>query len=113
MEFDLTDTACRDCGVSMRDERYVVTDETWRQSGLGERDGFLCLGCLEARLGRRPENADFVWTPLNVIALWTGSERLKDRLNASAEARRPSAFARDSSAQDRMGGWTLRHRRRR
>jgi hypothetical protein len=53
MEFELTNFACRDCGVSTRNERYMVTDEIWHQSTLGKRDGLLCLGCLETRLGRR------------------------------------------------------------
>jgi hypothetical protein len=79
MEFDF---ACHDCGADTCNERYMVTDEIWRQSGLGVRDGLLCVGCLGTRLGRQLALTDFLWMPLNVTALWTGSERLKDRLGA-------------------------------
>jgi hypothetical protein len=82
MKSDLIDNTCHDCGVDARNERYMVIDETWRQSGLGPHDGVLCVGCLETRLGRQLKYADFTWMPLNITARWTGSERLKDRLGA-------------------------------
>jgi hypothetical protein len=82
MKCDLIDNTCHDCGVDARNERYMVIDETWRQSGLGPHGGVLCVGCLETRLGRRLTQTDFMWIPINVTALWLGSERLKDRLNA-------------------------------
>jgi hypothetical protein len=78
----MIDWACRDCGASTHAERYIVKDETWRQSALDYRSGMLCVGCLEARLGRKLARGDFIFTPLNIEALWFGSERLRDRLDA-------------------------------
>jgi hypothetical protein len=40
-------------------EFYWVKDEVWSAAGMGELDGSLCVGCLEARLGRRLRRKDF------------------------------------------------------
>jgi hypothetical protein len=39
---------------------YMLADELWAQTGLGPLDGQLCLDCLEARLGRRVDDRDFM-----------------------------------------------------
>lgn len=61
--------ACLDCKVNTGDieEYYMVTEHVWRQTGLGTHDGMLCIGCLEARIGRRLVNVDFLHAPVNVI----------------------------------------------
>ncbi len=41
---------------------------------------FLCVGCLEERLGRRLTSYDFTDAPLNAIALAVSTDRLVDRL---------------------------------
>jgi hypothetical protein len=41
----------------------MVTDEVWAQAA-GE-NGWLCVGCLEDRLGRELEPADFTQLPVN------------------------------------------------
>jgi hypothetical protein len=73
---------CHDCGVDVVEigESYMVTGRTWRQGGLAPDGGRLCVGCLEARLGRRLQLRDFLWAPINIDALLFGSERLRDRL---------------------------------
>jgi hypothetical protein len=69
---------CKDCGMDTEpwpprrgtQEHYVVKDDVWRQAGMpsGERDpddlsirggGFLCVGCIEKRLGRLLTLDDF------------------------------------------------------
>ena len=52
-------------------EWYMVHDRVWAAAGmdtgtipLGGR-GFLCVGCLEARLGRRLRRRDFIDAPVN------------------------------------------------
>ena len=39
---------CRDCVGEA--QGYMVLDSVWRAAGLAERDGWVCLDCLEARL---------------------------------------------------------------
>ena len=51
---------CNDCGVNVvtAGEFYMLNDEIWEdQLGLGWDDN-LCIGCLEARLGRKVCFAD-------------------------------------------------------
>ena len=62
---------CIDCGVSTRSpwERYMVKDEVWERA-VPEDDPskffmFLCVGCLEGRLGRTLTRADFTDASLN------------------------------------------------
>jgi hypothetical protein len=82
---------CKDCGMDTEpwpprrgtQEHYLVKDEVWQKVGmpLGRRDpdtcairgggGFLCVGCIEKRLGRLLTIDDF--TPLTVPLL-RGSE---------------------------------------
>jgi len=60
----------------------MVLDAVWL-SAHPDDFGNLCVGCLEARLGRRLTPRDFSWCPLNVgAALGDGSARLRDRLGA-------------------------------
>ena len=76
---------CLDCRVDTieADEYYRVRDDVWR--GAAPEDAptiaiFLCIGCLEARIGRRLVPADFVDVPVNrPPGLF--SARLLDRLD--------------------------------
>jgi hypothetical protein len=76
--------ACLDCRVDTRsgtgiDEYYAVHDEVWAATGLAPRDGMLCIGCLERRIGRELELKDFdMDAPINHGG--GGSERLQSRL---------------------------------
>ena len=56
---------CVDCHASIRDEFYMVHDSVWRKARMGEFAGFLCVGCLEKRIGRRLRPADFTDCPMN------------------------------------------------
>ena len=72
---------CVDCGVdtSAIDEWYVVRDELWVAAN-SSRDGVLCVGCLEERLGRRLSRSDFTSCEVNENPGWRRSSRLTNRL---------------------------------
>lgn len=64
-------TVCVDCGTEClptdqrRAEWYMVTDHVWAAADMDEFDGCLCIGCLEARIGRPLTATDFTDVPLN------------------------------------------------
>ena len=74
------DWSCDDCKVNTQREYYMVWDGIWEEFGCGE--GLLCVGCLEARLGRKLDKYDFNKYPINDVNLWDKSDRLKDRLTS-------------------------------
>ena len=61
----------------MINEYYSVHDAIWDAAGMQRDDGMLCVGCLEARLGRQLTHADFDDAPINTFDC---SPRLRDRL---------------------------------
>jgi hypothetical protein len=71
---------CVDCGVHTGDthEYFVVLDEVWHASGAV--DGMLCIGCIEARLGRMLKPEDFKAMPVNDMMTGPASFR-SARLN--------------------------------
>lgn len=80
----MIDWSCLDCQSDTQDilEYYMVHDDLWESTGLGLGDGLLCIGCLECRLGRELQSADFTDAPLNDSDFpWPKSDRLRDRLN--------------------------------
>lgn len=81
-------TACGDCGadVTPYDEEgrlvagasqwYMVTDSVWHAaSSAGDEPQYLCLDCLERRLGRPLRPEDFAEFPINEPS-WTHVPRL-------------------------------------
>ena len=89
------DAPCHDCGTGtlsvepgVPTEYYVVHDHVW-EAARAPAVGYLCIGCLETRLGRQLHRGDFTTAPLNDLsyhrpdkAWWWRSERLRDRLTA-------------------------------
>ena len=77
---------CNDCGVytqgELTHEIYMVKEPVWRRSGLcGCKT--LCIGCLERRIGRLLDSADFTTCPLNyenVLGVRPVTPRLLHRL---------------------------------
>jgi hypothetical protein len=72
--------SCLDCGIDTfpvgtgrpgRAEWYIVADPVWSAAGMivahvPEAYGqFLCIGCLEARIGRQLNTDDFPDLPIN------------------------------------------------
>ena len=46
----------------------MIHDKLWMAAGMA--DGFLCIGCLEGRLGRTLTPRDFKNVPINVSTPW-------------------------------------------
>jgi hypothetical protein len=65
-------------------EWYMVRAEVWEAaaSSQGEQPRFLCIGCLEGRIGRQLTRADFADAEINKPG-WVASERLMNRLDAA------------------------------
>lgn len=86
------DEECVDCKVNCMEngEYYMVTDACWARAAIGKHDGMLCIGCLEARLGKKLNWRNFTDCPLNwrnALIPGYGSARLQDRLLSSAASR--------------------------
>jgi hypothetical protein len=82
---------CCDCNIDTIESRefYMVQHEVWKQAEAGQIN-FLCVGCLEHRLGRSLVPADFMLdVPLNKSA--GKSDRLKSRLGRGGDGRPPAA----------------------
>jgi hypothetical protein len=62
-------------------EWYMVKSAVWQAAGMVSREGFLCIGCLEIRLGRPLHSGDFTPSPVNSLGWPTHSARLRDRLS--------------------------------
>jgi hypothetical protein len=86
---------CCDCGIDTlaTDEWYMVNDDVWNEAWAGRRrsqyvipgsggliDEFLCIGCLEKRIGRTLCRADFIDVPINDPDRFPLSDRFLDRL---------------------------------
>jgi len=56
----------------------MVTNDVWAEAGM--TTGYLCIGCLEARLGRTLVAADFTRVPINEPGNPWNTARLDDRL---------------------------------
>ena len=76
---------CLDCGAvtvffgrGARSEYYMVHESLWLKANPNDH-GKLCIGCLEARIGRRLTAADFIDCPINEIDR-SHSDRLNSRL---------------------------------
>jgi hypothetical protein len=71
---------CHDCGLdtAAADEFYMLGHSLWR--GVASGVDFLCVGCVELRLGRRLVRDDFSDVPLNWLADVRRSRRLTNRL---------------------------------
>jgi hypothetical protein len=75
--------ACAKCGCDY-DEFYMVHDHVWAAGSLDKYDGWLCVGCLENRLGRKLRPDDFNDAPINREIATDQSLRLRDRLGRAA-----------------------------
>ena len=73
---------CVECGVDTVkiDEYFNLKDEVWKAAEQNETDHMLCIGCVEARIGRKLVPADFTDAPINFPGGWPHSDRMKDRL---------------------------------
>jgi hypothetical protein len=66
-------TGKRGCRHKGRHEYYMVRDRVWAEAGMrtgivyhyGGGGDYLCIGCLEQRIGRKLHFADFTDVPVN------------------------------------------------
>lgn len=71
----MNDSDCVDCGTDVcptevgRAEFYMVHDPVWAAAGIAPNGGCLCVGCLEARLGRHLDADDFANVPMNDLSI--------------------------------------------
>ena len=85
---------CLDCGEptfreGQQSEWYMVHDRIWKESGAPTRlvmtvpgaGHYLCIGCLETRIGRQLTPDDFPDYPVNEPGPWN-TDRLNKRLTA-------------------------------
>jgi len=86
---------CADCGVDTTPwadgeptgpwEYYMVRNELWEQATASTPARFLCIGCLEFRIGRELTYYDFINAPINDPTDDISSDRLRQRLWAGHE----------------------------
>lgn len=73
----VTDTMCADCGMDVLPGHwYAVEDAVWSAAMTAGRAEFLCLDCLEGRLGRALRAADLIACPVNAPGWSLDSPRL-------------------------------------
>lgn len=81
---ELLPALCLDCAVDTMANReyYMVRDEVWERAGMVDehRRGYLCIGCLEQRIGRRLTPRDFADVLVNKMFREASSARLRSRL---------------------------------
>lgn len=75
--------ACADCGTDTTPEEgpwewYMVQESIWVQANPDKTVNYLCIGCLERRLGRQLTAADFTNVPINALTGW-GHKAFSDR----------------------------------
>jgi hypothetical protein len=77
-------------GCKARAEFCMVHDHVWSAAGMKYHSGYLCVGCIEQRLGRRLTVEDFQDLLINDLTYadqWPAfswrTARLQDRLEAS------------------------------
>lgn len=73
-------TPCMDCHVDTFDEYFMIHHDLWRRA-VGHRAGYLCVTCLEHRLGRRLDADDFLACGANDLE-WRKTPRLVERMTA-------------------------------
>jgi hypothetical protein len=96
--------SCNDCGVNVVTigEFYMLRPDIWdKQLGLGWDDN-LCIGCLEARLGRRVRLTDMGSFP-RYPWMKPSSIRLKHRKFGPGVTKRPPYRWRKSFLKNKSG----------
>jgi hypothetical protein len=60
----------------------MVHNDLWKAAGMMPDGGFLCIGCLETRIGRQLHPNDFTDAPINNPGDPWDTERLRSRKDA-------------------------------
>jgi hypothetical protein len=90
-------TPCADCGIELIPatphdipdwQRYMVTDHVWAAAGMTPLGGWLCIDCLELRLGRPLVPDDLDDLPLNDLDAGKDVPRLAELKRAAGHGQR-------------------------
>jgi len=81
----MTDSPCVDCRVNThhRDgigESFMLNQWVWDSIQFQDSADYLCIKCVEKRLGRRLTPPDFILCPLNTYLLYYRSKLLISRM---------------------------------
>ncbi len=87
-------TPCGDCRLELQPDTppgtndwqwYMTTDEVWEQAGMPAEscEAYLCIDCLERRLGRLLSGADFSDAPVNWPGMFPDTPRLAELKSAA------------------------------
>lgn len=71
---------CVDCSEHTKYEHYFAQSSVWFGEAKMTEEGMLCIGCLEARIGRRLTKDDFTDAHINDPRRYSKTTRLVDRL---------------------------------
>jgi hypothetical protein len=101
-------TGKRGCRHKGRHEYYMVRDRVWAEAGMrtgivyhhGGGGDYLCIGCLERRIGRKLHFADFIDVTVNDPDHPWHTRRLRSRLLRGLALASRSAAARWAWLED-------------
>lgn len=62
-------------------EYYMLNDKLWRKIA-DNKNGMMCIGCVETKLKRQLTRKDFTDAPVNNLETFNKSDRLIDRLTS-------------------------------
>lgn len=76
---------CINCDINTSEinEYYMIEDHLWKKVN-PNITGMLCIGCVENKLGRKLNSADFTPYPINQIGFFIQSARLINRITTPA-----------------------------
>lgn len=74
---------CVDCQEDTKFEHYFAKNSVWFGEAKMTEEGMLCVGCLEARIGRTLTKVDFTDAHINDPRRYSKTSRLVDRLTRS------------------------------
>jgi hypothetical protein len=107
---------CVDCGIDTcprtgkregRWECYMVHKAVWAKAGMEHYGGYLCIGCLERRLGRMLRPRDFTDAWINDPNPWYTERLVSAPLTAEMEIRVPGIADRPPAVMLLEGGYRL------
>ena len=75
---------CMDCGSDVTDEFFMIHHTLWAQ--YVDRKGWICVPCVEHRMGRISIRDDFILCPINVTT-FRKTARLLERMGGEPLAR--------------------------
>lgn len=74
---------CTSCNINTlhNGEYYMLKNKLWKQIA-DNKNGMMCIGCVENKLNRTLKRKDFTDAPVNNLEVFNKSDRLIDRLTS-------------------------------